>query len=114
MKDRTLWLHILLEKEKDKFIAHCLEFDIVTEGSSLEDAEESIIDAINEYITYAIENNLLNQIYRPAPKEIWEKILYAIPLKTMTIRPEPIKFAGKLPPLITRAEFNKVEELVYA
>jgi predicted RNase H-like HicB family nuclease len=63
-------------EQEDVFIAHCLQFDIITEGNTIVEAEEMIADAIFEYITFAMENNLTKFLFKPASPEYWQKLLY--------------------------------------
>ena len=67
-------IHILFEKDNDIYNAHCLEFDLVGEGSSIEDAEKSIVNNIVNYVTFAISKGLFNKIINPAPPEYWNKL----------------------------------------
>jgi predicted RNase H-like HicB family nuclease len=82
-----LHLDVLIEKavhevtaerseQNDVFTAHCLQFDIVTEGNTIAETEEMIADAIFEYITFALENELMKFLFKPAPPEYWQKLLY--------------------------------------
>jgi predicted RNase H-like HicB family nuclease len=95
-KDWLLHLDVLIEKavheaegceqseaipaerseQEDVFIAHCLQFDIITEGNTIAEAKEMIADAIFEYITFALENNLTKFLFKPASQEYWQKLLY--------------------------------------
>ena len=63
-------------EQNDVFTAHCLQFDIVTEGNTIAETEEMIADAIFEYITFALENELMKFLFKPAPPEYWQKLLY--------------------------------------
>ena len=59
-------LNIIVDKEGDLFSAHCLEFDLVGEGSSIEDAEKSIVNNIVNYVTFGISKGLFNKIINPS------------------------------------------------
>ena len=75
MKKKFHWpVRVVIEKEDTLYIAHCLDFDLVTQAKSFKGAKEMMIDAIYEYLTYAVENNLQEQVFRPAPSEYWAKI----------------------------------------
>ena len=54
-------------KEKDGFTAICRDVDVATEGLSIEEAKENLIEAVTLYIESAIESNL--PVIRPIPKE---------------------------------------------
>ncbi|MFQ6054779.1 MAG: type II toxin-antitoxin system HicB family antitoxin [Methanosarcinales archaeon] len=74
LKNEVFHLDVIIEAEDDLFTAHCLQFDIVSDGRTIEEAKEMIIDAILEYLTFAIENDLLDEVYKPAPIEYWQKL----------------------------------------
>lgn len=78
MKDRKFRLnvHVLIEKEDDLFTAHCLEFDIVADGQTLQEAQENIVDAIVDHITFCLEVGNVENILNPAPKEFWNKFYF--------------------------------------
>ena len=59
--------------ENDIFVAHCLELDLVATATSDDDAEKNIIDIILTHVTYAFETNNLENMYSPAPPEIWRR-----------------------------------------
>ncbi|MEA3359310.1 MAG: type II toxin-antitoxin system HicB family antitoxin [Thermodesulfobacteriota bacterium] len=74
-------LDVLIEKQEDRYTAHCLQFDLATEGNTIEEAEEMIIDAIFEYVTFAAEHNLIHKMFRPAPTDDWQKLSTSKPMK---------------------------------
>ncbi|MBC8233375.1 hypothetical protein H8E77_27825 [bacterium] len=77
LKKKLFHLDVLMEKQEDVFTAHCLQFDIVTEGNTIAEAEEMIVDAIFEYITFALEHNFTQFLFNPAPPEDWQKLIYS-------------------------------------
>lgn len=81
-------VHIIVDKEDDLFSAHCLEFDLVGEGSSIEEAEKSIVNNIVNYVTFAISKGLFNKIINPAPPEYWNKLIHSKFLKPIPIEPD--------------------------
>jgi len=72
-KDFSVTLHVLIEKEDDLCVAHCLEFDIVADGKTIKDAENNIIDAVVSHISFCVEYNNTDKIFNPAPIEFWNK-----------------------------------------
>ena len=66
-------LHVLFEENEKLVTAHCLDFDIVTQGENREEAEDMLKDAVLEHVLFALENNLIHKLYDPAPPEFWEK-----------------------------------------
>ena len=65
-------IHCLEYKEDDKFICHCLEFDIVAEGQTKEKAREELAELIKEQIQSATEKNIEEKVlFHPAPIRYW-------------------------------------------
>ena len=77
VKPTQMTLNILLYKEDDLFVAHSLEFDIVTSAISEYQVRIDILDLIKAHITYALENDNLEHLYRPAPPEFWNMLATA-------------------------------------
>ncbi len=65
--------NILIKKEGSAWTTHCLELDIVATGDSHEEAYEEIIDLIVTQVSYAFSNDNIENLYHPAPSEIWEE-----------------------------------------
>ncbi len=72
-KNISLSLHVLIEREDELYTAHCLEFDIVSEGNTVNQAEKNIIQAILDHLTFCIAYENMDRIFNPAPKEFWSK-----------------------------------------
>ena len=68
-------LDILIKKEEDYFLAHCLQFDLVATADTLEDVRRNIIDLCRAHIEYANEYDNLEYLFSPAPKEVWAEYL---------------------------------------
>ncbi len=66
-------LNSLEYKDGDYYIAHCLEFDIVAQGRSIEEARERLAELIKEQIIFAAEKDIEEKvIFHPAPEKYWE------------------------------------------
>lgn len=67
-------LHILVIDDKDKkvFLAHCLDMDIVTQGKTASDSIVELKELVVTQIEYCLENDMLDSLFRPAPKEYWD------------------------------------------
>lgn len=72
-KNVSLSLHVLIESEDELYTAHCLEFDIVSEGNTVSQAGKNIIQAILDHLSFCIAYNNMDKIFNPAPKEYWNK-----------------------------------------
>ena len=73
-KGAAITLNVLLREEEGYCVAHCLELDIVATGSTVNEVKKNIRDLINAQIDYAFSNNNLENLFRPAPKELWEMV----------------------------------------
>ena len=69
----SMVFNILIIKEDEMFVAHCMELDIVATGQSIQDAANDLIDLISAQLRYAFSNNNLDHLYRPAPPEVWRE-----------------------------------------
>ena len=72
-KTISMVFNILAKKEGEIWIAHCLELDIVATGQSLENVKAEIKDLILAQVDYAFSNDNLENLYRPAPAEVWKE-----------------------------------------
>lgn len=68
-------LNILVKKseESDKWLAICLELDIVVEGSTPQEAEKHLQDATKMYLDSVFEDGDFESLRRPAPSEYWKQ-----------------------------------------
>jgi predicted RNase H-like HicB family nuclease len=57
----------LIIKEEEGYSALCLDLDVASEGDTLEEAKQNLMEAVNLYLETSIENNL--PFIRPVPKE---------------------------------------------
>jgi hypothetical protein len=71
--DTSMIFNVLVKKDVDLFVAHCLELDIVATAKSVNKVTEEIIDLIRAQVGYAIAHDNLAYLYRPAPSEAWEE-----------------------------------------
>ncbi len=69
----SMVFNILIKKKDEVFIAHCMELDIVAAGQAVEEAANDLIDLIITQLEYAFSNNNLDNLYRPAPPEVWRE-----------------------------------------
>ncbi len=71
-------LDVLVEKKADnEWEAHCLQLDLIAEGTTAQVAFNHVLNAIDVQIRTCIENNNLGNLYFPAPKEVWDRLAYA-------------------------------------
>ncbi|HEX9653999.1 MAG TPA: type II toxin-antitoxin system HicB family antitoxin [bacterium] len=74
MENQDIDLHILIEREDDLYSALCLELDIASQGTTIEEARKNIREAIELYLEEVLEAGEEKEfIPRPAPVEEWLK-----------------------------------------
>lgn len=67
----------LISKDRDKIVAHALDFDLVAVADTEEEAKRKIRLAVKTYVEYGLSNNWADEIIFPAPDEYWDKLKYA-------------------------------------
>ena len=65
--------NVLMKKIGDEFVAHCLELDIVTTADNMGSVQSDMVDLISAQINYAFCNDNLENLYHPAPAEVWQE-----------------------------------------
>jgi len=91
----ALRLNILVTSEDEQFLAHCLELDIAEGGQTPEEAVDNLIQTCVAHIRYAIEDDDLEHLFKPAPPEFWAKFYAARPEQVFH-REMPITSDGAL------------------
>lgn len=61
-------------REGGEWVAHCLDLDIVSTGSSAEEAMDQLADAVGTQLWYAREHDNYQHLFRPAPEDAWRKL----------------------------------------
>ncbi len=67
----SMSFNVLIKKDGETWIAHCLELDIVATAETAEKANDEIIDLIMTQLDYALANDNMQYFYKPAPQEVW-------------------------------------------
>ena len=62
-----------VKKEGNEYVAHCLELDIVTTAPDLNQIHDDMADLIIAQINYAFSNDNLDNLFHPAPSEVWQE-----------------------------------------
>jgi hypothetical protein len=76
--DANVW--ILIERAADlpgEWVAHCLDFDVVTQGSSMHQAFEMVLDAVRMVVEEDVASGR-EPMERRAPKECWARLWNAM------------------------------------
>lgn len=71
MPGKVINLDVVFYKSGGKFVAHCLQLDLVQESISVEQARCDMEDVIQAHIDYTIEHNNWTYFYKPAPELYW-------------------------------------------
>jgi hypothetical protein len=69
--DLSFNTNILIKKEDGMFVAHCLELDLVAVADSRDQARRECVALICAQIEYAFAHNNLQNLYHPAPQDVW-------------------------------------------
>ena len=72
-KMNSITLNILIKKEEDLYVGHCLELDIVTADASADRVRQDMKDLIIAQIDYAFSNDNLENLFCSAPQTVWKE-----------------------------------------
>lgn len=72
-----LAVHIILYPEESIYLAHCLEFDLVAQGATLDEAFQNVLDAIDLQVAYTMETGEMANLFQLAPIEFWQMLVTA-------------------------------------
>ena len=72
-KETSFTTTILIKKEDGAFVAHCLELDIVAVGETLDQSKKDIVELVAAQIDYAFANDNIENLFHPAPPEVWDQ-----------------------------------------
>jgi hypothetical protein len=64
-------LRVVIYRHREWWIAHCLELDLVAEGTTPTNAFRDLVDISVSQVETATEMGNLESIFRAAPPEIW-------------------------------------------
>jgi hypothetical protein len=89
-------LDVLIKKEKEYFTAHCLQFDLVATDDTLEGVQKAIVDLCRAHIEYSIQNDNLDYLFSPAPKEVWAEYFVLAHNKSCDVKQENLSIPDKI------------------
>lgn len=87
-REENFSFKVLIKKEPDAWVAHCLELNLVVVAETAAQAESDIIDVITSHVRYALENDNLSYMYHPAPPNVWRDFLKCSDREEATYRGE--------------------------
>lgn len=70
MKKLRIPLRVVFYQEDGDWIAHCLEFDLLGDGKTKEEAARQLGGAIETQVGCFLENRNIHNLFMPAPAEI--------------------------------------------
>ena len=71
-------LDVLLYRERECWVAHCLQLDLVTSSPDLATVEDDIVKICRTQVLFAYEDDCLDGLLRPPNPEISAQILRAL------------------------------------
>lgn len=77
VNDTELSYNVLLKIEDELCIAHCLELDLVHASENAKDALKGLFDVIFAQVSFAFEHDNVENLYKPAPAEVWQEYFKA-------------------------------------
>lgn len=77
-KKNGMIFNILAKREENYWVGHCLELDIVATADSLKNLSQDIVELIIAQVDYAFSNKNLENLYKPAPPEVWQEFFKCI------------------------------------
>lgn len=97
-KNWSFEFRILVKRQDDLWVAHCLELDLVAAAPTEEQAQQEMADIILEQVRYCIANDNMDHLFRSAPAEVWEEY------RACEKQRKPVNRVIKAPPKGTFAE----------
>ena len=67
------------QEDPGKFVAHCLELDVVAVEETKPKAIDLLKELIEVQVNSAIADHALARVFRPAPRKYWEMLAQATP-----------------------------------
>ena len=68
-------LDVLLTRDPDCWVAHCLQLDIVTASPDLATVEDDIVKVCKAQVVFAFEHDCLEGLFRPPNQKVSAEIL---------------------------------------
>ena len=73
-RPREIRVSVVFWRERGEFIGHCLQFDIVSVGDTLQEAADQMKKLILSHVNYVDAHDNWEYLYRPAPEEVWQRL----------------------------------------
>lgn len=72
MKNLRVPLRIVFYRESQDWIAHCLEFDLVGDGPSKDEAMKGLLEAVRLQVLASVEHDNPRNLFTPADGKFFE------------------------------------------
>jgi len=82
-----LTIRVLIYKEREQYVAHALEFDILGYGESEAAAKKELTNLLDNQLSFAACQDAPESVYFPAPKEFFDRWDKANQAKIKGIKP---------------------------
>lgn len=74
-KSKTFTFNVLVENVQNAYIATCLEMYLVATSDDENDLISKMSKLIVRQVQFALKNENPQDIFHPAPKEVWDKFM---------------------------------------
>lgn len=78
-------LNVLCYREDGQDVAHCLEMDLVATAETREAAVRDLVAVVRAHVRYAVEQDNLAHLFKPAPDAYWAKLANAELIDTQEV-----------------------------
>jgi hypothetical protein len=109
-------LRVVFYREGERWIAHCLEFDLVGDGDTKEEALRLLAEAIAVQVDASLEGDNLANLFTPADGEFFQKYAQGKDVLdgTLTGFTERLKAASSIVEDVKAREYDESSALVPA
>jgi len=97
-------LNVLLYREGSRWVAHCLQLDLVECARTLEEAQSNMLDVIRAHMEHALEHDNMEHLFQPAPAEYWQLFLRSRQIGRRTLRLRLERSPSRAVPRVTVQE----------
>jgi predicted RNase H-like HicB family nuclease len=109
-------LRVVFYREGESWIAHCLEFDLVGDGATKEDALDALSDAIGLQLQASLEHENLANLFAPADGELFRKYAAGIGIAKgdLTVNINRLRQSAPIIEDVEVREYEESQDLVLA
>jgi hypothetical protein len=90
MPKLTVVHYLFTEKRGDRFLAHCLDFDIVVAGPTADETEDRLDALVKIYIEKALHTQNYAMLTTAAPREFWRQYQEAFAARRIRTPRRPV------------------------